>query len=45
MSSATKQAKIVDKRKDHPNKANQLADKRRIAKNAALLNQAAEKRD
>ncbi|MBF0527031.1 MAG: hypothetical protein HQK56_18255, partial [Deltaproteobacteria bacterium] len=45
MSSATKQAKIVDKRKDHPNKANQQEEKRRIAKNAALLNQFAQKRD
>jgi hypothetical protein len=43
MTSPTKKAKAIRKRKKAPNKANQKADKRRIEKNFEILRHAAEK--
>jgi len=43
MTSPTKKAKAIRKRKAAPNKANQKADKKRIEKNLEILRQAAAK--
>ena len=43
MTSPTKKAKAIRKRKQAPNKVNQKADKKRIQKNLEVLRQAAEK--
>jgi len=43
MTSPTKKAKAIRKRKAAPNKANQKADKKRIEKNIQVLREAAGK--
>ena len=43
MTSPTKKAKAIRKRKKAPNKANQKTAKRRIEKNIEILRQAAER--